>query len=284
MILMSRDCHLLMAIPYIIYQKGAVYMSNIVEEVVNKIFKAYETKEPIEFIRNQYSLDEKTAYKIQNKLVQKLCEVRGDEVAGYKISMTSPETMAIANTHEPAYGTLFASSIVKSSETISLSNLFTPMIETELMFILTDDITPYASEEEILKKSKIAAGIEIPDARYIDWFPNFSLADLLCDNTATGLVVLSLPIDVPSLKELEEIEMNLYYNGEKISQGQSSAVLGNPTTAVSWLSKKLAEDNKSLKKGMIISSGTFISPLFAKEGTYTVTYSNIGKAEITFKA
>lgn len=252
--------------------------------IVNKLLSAYQTKQPIQFLRHEYSLDESSAYSIQDALIDQKCKLDNDKVVGYKISMTSPETQAIAETNEPAYGTLLASNIIKSNEQISLSTLFAPLIEPELMFILTEDLTPEADEIEVLSKSKIAAGIEIPDARYIDWFPNFSLADLICDNTATGLVVLSDPIQPLSFDELNNVNMELFLNGKKLGKGDSSAVLGNPTLAVLWLVKKLSEKGKKLTKGMIISSGTFISPLHAEKGTYTVTFSNVGEVEVTFTA
>lgn len=251
-------------------------------EVIDKVYQAYETKKPIAFIRHDYTIDEKTAYSIQDELIEKLMYLYEAEVAGYKVSMTSKETQAIADTDEPAYGTILSTQIKNSGETIELSSLFAPLIEPEIMFVLTDDLSPNANEEEILQKSKICAGLEIPDARYKDWFPNFSLADLLCDNTATGLVTLSDPIAPLSLDDFENVKMELFHNGEKISEGISSAVLGNPVSAVAWLSGKLAKKNKVLKKGMIISSGTFISPLTAEKGTYRVTYSSIGAVEVVF--
>lgn len=209
-------------------------------------------------------------------------EIHNEDIVGYKISMTSKETQAIASTHEPAYGTLLSSNIVKSGEHVSMNQLFSPLVEPELIFILTDDLSQTATEEEILSKTKIAAGLEIPDSRYVDWFPNFSLMDLLSDDTATGLVVVSEGITPPSFEELGNIKMELFHNGEKISEGVSSAVLDNPVSAVAWLVKKLASHNKSLKKGMIISSGTFISPLPVQPGKYDVTYSAIGNLEVTF--
>ncbi|WP_085992561.1 2-keto-4-pentenoate hydratase [Oceanobacillus senegalensis] len=257
-------------------------MHQTIEEIATKLMKAYESKTPIAFIRNDYSLDEHTAYAVQDELIKKLCAQNKEDFIGYKISMTSTETQAIASTHEPAYGTLLNSNLVKSNESITLSSLFSPLVEPELMFILTDDLSPDATEEEILHKSKIAAGMEIPDSRYVDWFPNFSLADLLCDNTATGLVIVSEAVTPPSFEELANIRMELVHNGEKVSEGVSSAVLDNPVSSVAWLVKKLSSHNKTLKKGMVISSGTFISPLPVKPGKYEVTYSNIGKVEATF--
>lgn len=258
-------------------------MTNVVNEIATKLFQANKTKRPVEFIRHEYTVDEATSYAVQEALINRIREQEKVQIAGYKISMTSAETQAIANTHEPAYGTLLTNNMVKSGETIALSSLFEPLIEPEIMFILKEDLTPEASEEEIIAKVELAAGIEIPDARYIDWFPNFSLADLLCDNTATGLVVVAEPIQTALTGEqLGDINMELFHNAEKISEGHSSAVLDNPVKAVAWLSKKLAAKNKTLKQGMVISSGTFISPLRAEQGTYKVSYSVLGDVEITF--
>ena len=257
-------------------------MTEINNKIVQKLQTAHYTQEPTDFIRNHYDLDESTAYSIQEQFVKEKCDQTNEGISGYKISMTSPDTQAFANTDEPAYGTYTEGNLVHSLESISIESLFEPLIEPELIFILTDDLSMGASEEEIISKSRIAAGIEVPDSRYKDWFPNFSLEDLLCDNAATGLVVISDAVEPPSLEQLVAIDMELLHNGEKISEGTSSNVLGNPTSAVAWLAKKLSYRDKSLKKGMIISSGTFISPLRVEEGKYKAVYTSIGEASVTF--
>lgn len=258
-------------------------MNKIINDVADKIFKAHQSKKPIHFIREQYTLDEATAYAIQDEVISRKCADGKDEIAGYKISMTSAETQAIANTYEPAYGTILKSNVKSNNETISLSNLFAPLIEVELMFILQEDLPKGAKETEIIEKTVIAPGIEIPDARYIDWFPNFTLADLLCDNTATGLITFAECVETPSIKNITEISVDLTYNNEKIDTGVASAVLGNPVKAVAWLSEKLTSKNKQLKKGMIISSGTFTTPTPVKEGTYKATFSELGEVKVTFQ-
>ena len=258
-------------------------MNKIIDDVADKIFKAHQSKKPIHFIREQYTLDEATSYAIQDEVISRKCADGKDEIAGYKISMTSAETQAIANTYEPAYGTILKSNVKSNNETISLSNLFAPLIEVEMMFILQENFSMGAKETEIIEKTAVAPGIEIPDARYIDWFPNFTLADLLCDNTATGLVALADPIETLSINNITEISVDLIHNNEKIDAGVASAVLGNPIKAVKWLSEKLASKNKQLKKGMIISSGTFTTPIPVKEGAYKATFSELGEIKVTFQ-
>ncbi|ALX49327.1 2-keto-4-pentenoate hydratase [Lentibacillus amyloliquefaciens] len=257
-------------------------MTGTNNEIVQTLKKAYETKEPIDFIRKHYNLDEQAAYKIQNQFVTEKCERTNETIAGFKISMTSPDTQAYANTDEPAYGTFIEGNLIHSNESVLLNSLFDPLVEPELVFVLTGDLTAGASEEEIISKSKIAAGLEIPDSRYKDWFPNFTLEDLLCDNGAAGLAVISNTVETPSFEQLDSINMELFHNGEKIGEGSSSNVLENPASAVAWLSKKMSGHGKTLKKGMIISSGTFIPPLRVEEGTYHAVYTGIGEVSVTF--
>ncbi|WP_230973896.1 2-keto-4-pentenoate hydratase [Cerasibacillus terrae] len=259
-------------------------MTDKIDMIVNKLLNAYKTGIPIDFIRNEITLDEQTSYKIQDVLVKKKCALFNEEIAGYKISMTSPETQKLANTNEPAYGTITTSSLLKSTDSLSLTNMNKPLVEPEIMFILTDDISMGATEEEILAHSKLTAGLEIPDSRYKNWFPNFTLQDLLCDNGVMGKVVIADEVAPPSFEALAKIEMELFYNGEKISEGIASNVLENPASSVAWLTQKLAKQGKNLKKGMVISSGTFISPIPVEEGIYEANFTGLGNVNILLKS
>ena len=77
------------------------------------------------------------------------------------------------------------------------------------------------------------------------------------------------------------VHLNLYKDDKCIATGESSEVLGNPLNAIHWLIKKLHTHGKQLKKGDIISSGTFISPLKLEYGTYRAEYSGIGKVSFS---
>lgn len=253
------------------------------KEIVNTLFKAQQNHEPVEFISKTYEVEEPVAYQIQDELISELKKADNSEVAGYKVSMTSAETQAYANTDEPAYGTILSNKVVKSGDTVALSKLFAPLIEPELVFVLTADLTAGASDEEILQSIKVAPGIEIPDARYIDWFPNFTLGDLISDNTASGLVAVGEAADPVSYEDFAKITLKLSHNDEEIATGVSSDVLDNPIEALKWLIRKLDKQGKHLHKGEIVSSGTFVPPVPAKEGTYTAEYSYPGTIQVTFE-
>ena len=75
--------------------------------------------------------------------------------------MTSAATQAIANTNEPAYGTILSTQVVEGGNSISLSTLFDPLLEPELIFELTADLPENADVQTILESVKVAPGIEI---------------------------------------------------------------------------------------------------------------------------
>lgn len=107
--------------------------------------------------------------------------------------------------------------------------------------------------------------------------------ELISDNTASGLVAVGEAADPVSYKDFENITLKLSHNDEEIATGVSSDVLDNPIESLKWLIRKLDTQGKQLHKGEIVSSGTFVPPVPAKEGTYKAEYSYPGSIQVTFK-
>ncbi|UTR10745.1 2-keto-4-pentenoate hydratase [Evansella sp. LMS18] len=252
-----------------------------VQTYIDKLLEAEKNITPVPFLSNTVTLSEDEAYRFQHELIAKKSAQLNDEVKGYKVSMTSPETQALADTDEPAYGTLLTSNHLEGEvRNIYLSNMNSPLLEAEIAFLLTDDLPYDATVEEIAAKTKAAACLEVPDSRYTDWFPNFQLMDLICDNGVTGKIVTSPEWKESSTVELEKITVSLKRHGKKIDEGISTHVMSNPLNSILWLVKKLAKADKYLKKGMVISSGTLTSPIPLEKGVYEAEFSQLGSVKI----
>lgn len=258
-------------------------MTNL-EQLADQLLKVYKTKEPTSFLSTQVSLSEEEAYTVQQLTVQRKCDFFDEKVQGFKVSMTSPETQAFFDAEEPAYGTLTSQSILQNKATVYLNELNEPLLEVELMIELLEDITVDLKPEEVFERIKLKAGLEIPDSRYPDWFPKFELTDLMADNGVTGYVVVSENAATGmNFNQLANIKMELYHNEEKISDGVSSEVMGHPIKSLTWLAWKLNIKGIKLSKGMIISSGTFISPVPLTAGTYKAVFDGIGSVQVNVK-
>ena len=130
----------------------------------------------------------------------------------------------------------------------SLFRIILPLLEPEIIFIVQEDLPYDADLETIRYHTRIAPGIEIPDARYKNWFPNFTLSDLISDNTATGLVVVGDPVDGLDNDAFANVHLNLYKDDKCIATGESSEVLGNPLNAIHWLIKNYTRTVNNLKR------------------------------------
>lgn len=249
-------------------------------QIVEKLISSEKMKKQINFLNHENNLTEAQCYQIQKELVKQKESEFNSRLSGYKISMTSPETQAIANTHEPAYGTFLGYNIQQETKNVNLNELFEPLIEPELVFQLNEDLSKVADHAEIIQKSSIYMGAEIPDSRYYNWFPNFNLTDLICDNAFAGKLVLSEKMFPASEVDFENIKLHLYHNNKLIEEGASNNVLDNPLNSILWLNKKLMSQGSKLKKGLVISSGTFATPVKLSSGKYRLEFSGLGSMEI----
>ncbi|PLT30781.1 2-keto-4-pentenoate hydratase [Peribacillus deserti] len=246
------------------------------QEIVTALLSAREERKPLTALDTKGFTDSKAFYEVQDEYIHRKLESENERITGYKISLTNKGLQDVFHTDDPVYGTLTEETLVKEGE-LRRSDFFDPLLEAELMFIVTEDISAYADPVEIIGKTMIAPGLEIPDSRIKNWFPKISIGELIMDNAVTGKILAGKPIKVNSGTLLDNLSVTLYHDGETVAEGQSSFVLENPLNAVVWLNKILSSQGKRLQKGMIISSGTFISPIPLKVGTYRAVFDVFGE-------
>src|SRR5699024_553338 len=95
-----------------------------------------------------------------------------------------------------------------------------------------------------------------------------------------GKIIVGVSVDGLAYEQLGNINASLKFNGEVIAEGPSSEVLDNPVHAVKWLLDELAECERIIEKGMVISSGTFILPKEMVTGKYEATFEGVGNVSI----
>ncbi|MCJ1909582.1 2-keto-4-pentenoate hydratase [Planococcus ruber] len=248
------------------------------QRLADTLFEAYIQNKPLSKDQIPAFLEKEKAYGIQHALTAKKAEAANEELKGYKISLTSKETQELFNSETPLYGALTSPAI--SGGTIELTAMSSPLIELELIFIAQEDLSAEDSVEAILQKTLVAPGIEVPDSRFEDWFPHLSLGQVIADSAVAGKIVIGKPKEGVQFDDLDDIQGRLTFNGEEIASDSSKAVLEHPVYAVKWLAEELAKHGLAIKKGMAISSGTFILPKKLEKGLYTASYEGIGEVSL----
>lgn len=243
-----------------------------VQELTTKLFQAFDTNTPLD--RDEYVgvVDNfENAYKVQDAVLTQ----KNAPVAGYKVSLTSQETQDLFNSDSPLYGAQLANRFVQSGFNLDLTAYNEPLVEVELMFTAKKDLTPSMSEVELLQNTTVAPTLELPDARFKNWFPKLDKYLVLCDAAVGGAVVYGNQRDGADLDlaTLARVSAVLSHNDQEVANGVGSEVLGNPVTSLKWLVEKLFSQDKDFPAGTHASTGTFLLPLSLTAGTWKAQFT-----------
>lgn len=225
-------------------------------------------------------LPREQAYQVQRAFVRSVCATRSCAVTGFKLSMTSPETQALAAASGPEYGTFTSDMILTDSAQISISDCFEPRLELELQFIVIDDLSPGATRSEIEEKCLVAPGIEVPDSRFRSWFGNLPMSHIVSDLGLAGHVVVGPPVPLQSAV-LPEVAGELLLDGRVVAEGVAASVMGDPVVALEWLTQRLQLEGRVLEKGKTVSSGTLCMPVPMQVGDYHAVFRGVGEARLS---
>lgn len=258
--------------------KGGFDMSQA--DFVETLYNAYKNVVATEKSIFPADIDLEEAYRIQHSFTEAKKE-NNESLKGYKISMTSPETQALFDATEPLYGQMTDKQV---AGTVSMArDMLSPLVELELVFVIKEELTAASTTEEIVAKTQVAPGLEVPDSRFMDWFPKMPKEQVCADGAVGGKVVFGEAKDF-AYKDLDDINGKLILNGTVLDQGSSNTVMGHPVLAVKWLLEKLGQHDLTLKPGMFVSSGTFVLPKQLEEGEYVGEFEGIGSVQLNVTA
>lgn len=209
----------------------------------------------------------KDAYGIQQQLID-LKLANGHQVVGPKMGLTSEAKLKQMNVEDPIYGYVFDYMVLSHGETLHMDELIHPKAEPEIGFILKHDLEgPGITTVQVLEATEcVFPAIEIIDSRYENF--NFTLPDVIADNTSASRVVFGSDIKKPSELELDLAGVTLSINGKIESLGAGAAVLGHPAYAIARLANMLAERGEKVKAGQPILSGAITQAMLLSKGDY----------------
>lgn len=241
------------------------------------LYNAYSNVAALDKAVFPTDIDLEEAYRIQHAFTVAKKE-NNETLKGYKISMTSPETQALFDAKEPLYGQMTDKQI---TGTVSLKQqLLNPLIELELVFLVKEELATGATVEEIIAKTQVAPGLEVPDSRFADWFPKMPKEQVCADGAVGGRVVFGEAKNY-TYADLDDIQGKLLFNDTVLDSGSSATVMGHPVLAVKWLLEKLGQHGLTLQPGYFVSSGTFVLPKPLEIGRYTGEFAGVGTVHFT---
>jgi 2-keto-4-pentenoate hydratase len=254
------------------------------DELAADLAQAERSREPIAPLTAAYpDIDVVDAYEIQLiNIRQRVAE--GARVLGHKVGLSSLAMQQMMGVDEPDYGHLLDEMQVFEDTPVKAGRYLYPRVEVEVGFILSDDLPGAGcTEDDVLAATEaLVPSIELIDTRITDW--KIALCDTIADNASSAGFVLGQARVSPADIDVKAIDAVLTRNGEVIAEGRSDAVLGNPVTAVAWLSRKVESFGVRLKKGDIVLPGSCTRAIDAHAGDeFVAEFTGLGSVHLSFE-
>ena len=216
-------------------------------------------------------IDVATAYAAQRAFVQSKLDA-GERLVGYKLGLTSRNKQQAMGVDSPLYGRVTSSMLSTYGDPIRFDRFIHPRVESEIAFLLKDDVRAPATVTSVLAATDLVYGaVDVLDSRYQGF--KFTLTD----------VVAFLG---PIARRPAELELNLLgcivrVDGQVTMTAAGAAVMGHPAASVAWLANRLAEEGDALKAGQLVFSGGVTAPVpVVPGGSVTFEFDGLGAIEV----
>ena len=223
-----------------------------------------------------------TAYKIQEINIQKRMIAENTEIVGRKIGLTAKAVQQQLGVDQPDFGTLLGNMQIKDKGSIAWNELVQPKAEAEIAFILKEDVREKISTSDLADTIDYAvACIEVVGSRVENW--DIKITDTIADNASASHFVLGESKKKISQLDLENCKMQMYKNGEMVSEGIGSVCLGSPLNSYKWLADKMIEMETPLLAGDVVLTGALGKMAEGKAGdNFKAEIEGLGTVEVTF--
>ena len=234
--------------------------SALIESIAKRLYLALKQGTTMSPLTEQYThITIEDAYHISRQVLQLRMDNNNELVVGKKIGVTSAAVQDMLGVFQPDFGFLTHTMAYADNADIRVrGNLIQPRAEAEIAFRLKSDLKgPGVTEIDVLNATQcIMPCFEIVDSRIENW--QIKIQDTISDNASCGVYVLGNAEIDPNGIDLANLEIKVYKNSTLISQGKSSAVQGNPLTAVAWLANTLGAVDIPFLAGEVILSGSLV--------------------------
>ncbi|MDC7787053.1 hypothetical protein PQJ75_29650 [Rhodoplanes sp. TEM] len=226
----------------------------------------------------------------QQKLVERLKPSLGN-VVGYKAGLTNEAVQKRFGVPHPVRGTLLAKMILTDGATVDAAFGAAPLFESDLIVTVKDaGIHDAKGHVEMLKHlDAVVPFLELPDL-VLQKGAHMDGGVLTAINVGARLGVTGAPVPVAATQDFADrlAKMTVVLvddTGREIARSPGTAILGHPLDAVAWLVADLGRAGITLKKGDMLSLGSF-SPLSPPAAGRTVTarYEGLADRPVEVKA
>jgi len=200
-----------------------------------------------------------------------LAQQTGAKVVGYKAGLTNPAVQKRFNASAPVWGVLYEPMLLQDGASVEAAFGARPLFEADLLLRVSDPRLAQAKtpEQALQYIDQVIPAIELPDL-VVEAPPKLNGAGVAAINVGARYFVMGAPVPVKRTPEfassLAGMKIVVMGGGEDLDKGFGSDVLEHPLNAAIWLAQDLARQGVPLRKGDLLSVGSFSKLLPPKPG------------------
>lgn len=253
-----------------------------------EMYHAWSNGDPLPHISNKIaSVTDQQAAIAQRMFVHHRLKANSNvPISGFKAGLTSVAGQKKFNVSGPISGVLFASGKIDNGGTVSLADYRKLMLETEIGFVLGQDIdTPVKNIQQLKNKvSGILPVIEMPDLALAD-LKKITGQDIVASNAIASQYLLGTAINMPVSFSLNKIKTSFVHsvesNNTSVNQGSGNDALGDQWQALLWIVNERLASGHHLRKGQFLITGALGKMIPAQVGVYQADFGALGQLTFT---
>lgn len=265
---------------------GSGTVDSRLQSAAGRLAQCRLQREPLDALPGDLRpVDEAEAYAMQEVLHARLAAALGP-VTGHKIGCTTAVMQAFLRIPNPCAGGVFEHTVHRSPARLRHGDFVRVGVECEIVARLKTDLVPrsapYGFDDVAQAVGAVMAGMEIVDARYVD-YTRLDTPTLIADDFFDAGVVLGEEhedwqgIDLPTVGGVTRI------NGEEAGRGTGRDVMGHPFNALAWLANQRSRRGLSLAAGEFVFLGSVVETKWVARGDHVVMdLDRLGRVEARF--
>jgi len=256
-----------------------------VQQAALTLLNQYHNKQNYSLEDQQMPTDLDEAYQIQREFQSHVSEEQG-AIAGYKLAYTTTSLQESVGVSDPVLGLMLEDNIRHSPSILKASDFLQLALECEVGVRLGSDLgpggAPYDRGTVSEAVESLMPAFEVVDIRRTQGVdPMIGFMTGVAANIFNAGVVLGAPVTNWRELDLEKAYGSMNINDKIVGDGHGSDVMGHPLEPLAWLANKLAEQGVGLSAGMVIITGSIVTPKVVKPGdTASISIEGLGSAEL----
>ncbi|QXI30576.1 2-keto-4-pentenoate hydratase [Pseudomonas vanderleydeniana] len=245
-------------------------MSIDVNALASKLMHARKTREPLESlvpVGTPTSIED--AMRVQQEVMRRRV-AQGERIVGFKLGNIAKAMQSKFGVDQPDFGYLYDSHLRYENHRLTSDQFLAPYVELEPAFVLKQDLGgAHVTVADVISATDyVLPSLEIIDSSIKDW--KIGIFETLADGASVGGVILSSQPRKLTDLNLSDLAGEIRINGEVVASGNTSAVFGNPVSAIAWLCRRVAAFGVSFKKGDVILPGSCLAAVELVPGSQVV--------------